>query len=55
MKDFFEPFLYPHNLTLVGLMLACFCYRKKGLFVCFWCLISKVTQEAVGFLVIILL
>jgi len=33
MKDFFEPFLYPHNLTLVGLMLACFCYRKKGLFV----------------------
>ena len=31
MKDFFEPFLYPHNLTLLGLALAVLCYRKKGL------------------------
>ncbi|MEH8021140.1 MULTISPECIES: hypothetical protein [Rheinheimera] len=33
MKDFFEPFLYPHNLTLLGLVAAYICYRKKGLLV----------------------
>lgn len=33
MKDFFEPFLYPHNLTLLGLVAAYVCYRKKGLLV----------------------
>lgn len=31
MKDLLEPFLYPHNLVLYGLVLACICYRKKGL------------------------
>lgn len=31
MKDLLEPFLYPHNLFLAGLLLACICYRKKGL------------------------
>lgn len=33
MKDLLEPFLYPHNLLLYGLLLACFCYRKKGLWI----------------------
>lgn len=31
MKDLLEPALYPHNLMLYGLLLACICYRKKGL------------------------
>jgi hypothetical protein len=31
MKDLLEPFLYPHNLILLGLVAACFYYRKKGL------------------------
>lgn len=31
MKDLLEPMLYPHNLVLYGLALACICYRKKGL------------------------
>jgi len=31
MKDLLEPFLYPHNLLLYGLLLACLLYRKKGL------------------------
>ncbi|GHG67263.1 hypothetical protein GCM10010919_15830 [Alishewanella longhuensis] len=31
MKDLLEPFLYPHNILLYGLLLACICYRKKGL------------------------
>lgn len=33
MKDVLEPFLYPHNLVLYGLLLACLCYRKKGLWI----------------------
>lgn len=31
MKDLLEPFIYPHNLLFYGLLLACICYRKKGL------------------------
>lgn len=31
MKDFIEPFLYPHNLFLWGLLLAALRYRKTGL------------------------
>ena len=31
MKDLLEPFLYPQNLLLYGLLLACLLYRKKGL------------------------
>lgn len=31
MKDLLEPLLYPHNLMLLGLLLACIAYRKKGL------------------------
>lgn len=31
MKDLIEPFLYPHNLFLWGLLFAAVRYRKKGL------------------------
>lgn len=31
MKEFIEPFFFPHNVMLLGLLLACICYRKKGL------------------------
>lgn len=31
MKDLLEPFLYPQNIFLYGLLLACIFYRKKGL------------------------
>lgn len=31
MKDLIEPFLYPHNLFLWGLVFAAVRYRKKGL------------------------
>ncbi len=31
MKDLLEPFLYPHNLMLLALLVACMAYRKKGL------------------------
>lgn len=31
MKDLIEPFLYPHNLFLWGLLLAVLRYRKTGL------------------------
>lgn len=31
MKDLLEPLLYPHNMLLYGLLLACLCYQKKGL------------------------
>jgi len=31
MKDILEPFMFPHNLMLFGLLLACIVYRKKGL------------------------
>ena len=31
MKDILEPFMFPHNLMLYGLLLACIVYRKKGL------------------------
>lgn len=31
MKDLLEPFLYPHNLLLYGLLVACIGYKKKGL------------------------
>jgi uncharacterized SAM-binding protein YcdF (DUF218 family) len=31
MKDLLEPFLYPHNVLLLGLLVACIAYRKKGL------------------------
>lgn len=31
MKDLLEPFLYPHNVLLLGLLAACIGYRKKGL------------------------
>jgi hypothetical protein len=37
MKDLLEPFLYPHNLLLYALLLACICYRKKGLWLIFVC------------------
>ncbi len=35
MKDLLEPFLYPHNLLLYGLLVACICYKKKGLWLLF--------------------
>lgn len=35
MKDLLEPFLYPHNLVLYALLLACICYKKKGLWLIF--------------------
>lgn len=31
MKDLLEPFLYPQNIFLYGLIVACIFYRKKGL------------------------
>ncbi|MDX1677603.1 hypothetical protein [Arsukibacterium sp.] len=31
MKDLLEPFLYPHNIFLYALLVACLFYRKKGL------------------------
>lgn len=31
MKDLLEPFLYPQNVFLYGLLMACLFYRKKGL------------------------
>ena len=31
MKEFFEPFFYPQNIVLLGLLLASIRYRKKGL------------------------
>jgi hypothetical protein len=31
MKDILEPFIYPQNLFLFGLLLACCYYRKRGL------------------------
>jgi len=31
LKDFLEPFLYPHNIFLWGLLLAAVRYRKTGL------------------------
>ncbi|WP_019675506.1 hypothetical protein [Arsukibacterium perlucidum] len=31
MKDLLEPFLYPQNIFLYGLLVACIVYRKKGL------------------------
>ncbi len=31
MKDLLEPLLYPHNIVLYGLLLACLAYKKKGL------------------------
>ena len=31
MKDLLEPFIYPQNLFLFGLLLACCYYRKRGL------------------------
>lgn len=31
MKEFFEPFFYPQNIIMLGLLLACIRYRKKGL------------------------
>lgn len=36
MKDFIEPFLYPHNLFLWGFLAAACWYRKTGL----WCLLA---------------
>lgn len=36
MKDILEPFLYPQNIFMLALLLACICYRKKGL----WCLFA---------------
>ncbi|WP_333607207.1 hypothetical protein [Arsukibacterium sp.] len=35
MKDLLETMLYPHNLFMYALLLACMAYRKKGL----WCLL----------------
>jgi hypothetical protein len=35
MKDIIEPFLFPHNVMLLGLLVACLCYRKKGLWLLF--------------------
>lgn len=35
MKDLLEPFLYPHNLMLYGLLFACISYKKKGLWLLF--------------------
>lgn len=31
MKDLLEPLLYPQNIMLYGLLVACIFYRKKGL------------------------
>lgn len=31
MKDLLEPFLYPQNIFLYALLVACLFYRKKGL------------------------
>ncbi len=31
MKEFIEPFFFPHNLVLLGLLVASLRYRKKGL------------------------
>lgn len=31
LKDFIEPFLYPHNLFLIGLVVAALRYKKLGL------------------------
>tara|TARA_R110002126_G_scaffold262148_2_gene405017 strand:- start:2365 stop:3063 length:699 start_codon:yes stop_codon:yes gene_type:complete len=31
MKDLLEPFLYPQNIFLYALLIACVFYRKKGL------------------------
>ena len=31
MKDLLEPLLYPQNIFLYGLLIACIFYRKKGL------------------------
>lgn len=36
MKDFIEPFLYPHNLFLIGLVIAAIRYKKWGL----WLLVA---------------
>jgi hypothetical protein len=33
VKDFLEPFFYPHNIFLWGLLLATLYYRKKGLLI----------------------
>jgi hypothetical protein len=35
MKDLLEPLIYPHNLMLFGLLLACVYYRKRGLWLLF--------------------
>ena len=35
VKDLIEPFLYPHNLFLWGLLLAVLRYRKTGLLLLF--------------------
>lgn len=35
MKDLLEPFFYPQNLFLIGLLIACIAYRKKGLWLLF--------------------
>jgi hypothetical protein len=37
MKDLLEPFLYPQNIFLYGLLLACIFYRKKGLWLLLLC------------------
>ena len=47
VKDILEPFLYPHNLFLWGLLLACVCYRRKGLWLLFfWFYLSGNTLVA---------
>ncbi len=35
MKDLLEPFFYPQNIFLIGLLIACIAYRKKGLWLLF--------------------
>lgn len=35
MKDLFELMLYPHNIVLLALLVACVAYRKKGLWLIF--------------------
>ena len=35
MKDLLEPFIYPQNIFLLGLLLACVYYRKRGLWLLF--------------------
>lgn len=37
MKDLLEPMLYPHNILLYALLLACIGYRKKGLWIILVC------------------